>query len=390
MIRARVGPGESTSDVTGRRARPGAVMADELDREAGAAAGEGPVLDERHHVPVGGGGHSAQANTGAGASHASAHRRDGQTAHAMGDAGSLTQGVSSDVAPVVEEFMEQAAQQNEAANEAVIEEGRAEGEKEPPYISFENVSKSFGDFVVLREVNFFVRPGETLCILGRSGVGKSVSLQILLGFLKPDSGRVLVAGEEITGFDEKQLQAIRRKVTMVFQNGALFDSISVGENVAFPLRERGEMGEEQIFQVVKGLLEMAGVAGMDNLLPSDLSTGMKRSVAIARALASQPEAVLYDEPTTMVDPLMGQLLGNLIERLKEQLHLTSIVVTHDMRFAKKLADRVVFLHEGRAHFFGTMEQMEQQADPILQEFLTRDELVLPGRGNGGTSVAIPG
>ena len=134
---------------------------------------------------------------------------------------------------------------------------------------------------------------------------------------------------------------------MVFQNGALFDSITVGENVAFPMRERGEMAEDQILQVVKGLLEMVGVAGMESLLPSDLSTGMKRSVAIARALAAQPEAVLYDEPTTMVDPLMAHLLGNLIERLKQQLHLTSIVVTHDMRLAKKLADRVVFLQCGQ-------------------------------------------
>ena len=130
---------------------------------------------------------------------------------------------------------------------------------------------------------------------------------------------------------------------------------------------------------MKGLLELVGVAGMDNLLPSDLSTGMKRSVAIARALASQPEAVLYDEPTTMVDPLMGQLLGDLIERLKQQLHLTSIVVTHDMRFAKKLADRVVFLHEGKAHFFGTMDEMQASDDPVLKEFLVLDELVLPGR-----------
>ncbi len=302
-----------------------------------------------------------------------------------GSEGSLTEGISADVAPVVEDFLEEAAQQNEEAAEAV-----AEGDKNgvlAPYISFQNISKSFGDFHVLKDVSFFVNPGETLCILGRSGVGKSVSLQMLLGFLKPDAGTISVAGEDITGFDEQQLQAIRRKVTMVFQNGALFDSISVGENVAFPLRERGELGEDQIFQVVKGLLEMVGVAGMDALLPSDLSTGMKRSVAIARALASQPEAVLYDEPTTMVDPLMGQLLGNLIDRLKQQLHLTSIVVTHDMRFAKKLADRVVFLHEGNAHFFGTMEEMEKSEDPILQEFLSLDQLVLPSVSSANGWVA---
>jgi phospholipid/cholesterol/gamma-HCH transport system ATP-binding protein len=277
------------------------------------------------------------------------------------------------VAPAVEEFMVQAAQQNEAAAEAVPERKDHPG----AYISFDKVSKSFGDFHVLKEVSFSVSPGETLCILGRSGVGKSVSLQMLLGFLKPDSGQILVAGEDITGFSEKQLQEIRRKVTMVFQNGALFDSITVGENVAFPLRERKDMEEDQIFQVVRGLLEMVGVAGMDGLLPSDLSTGMKRSVAIARALAAQPEAILYDEPTTMVDPLMAHLLGDLIQRLKEQLHLTSIVVTHDMRFAKKLADRVVFLHQGEARFFGTMDEMERSDDPILREFLLLDELTLP-------------
>lgn len=298
---------------------------------------------------------------------------DGATGHETDENTPLTAEVSADVAPAVEEFMEQAAQQNEAAMDAVPEVNHQQG----PYISFENVHKSFGDFVVLNDVSFFVNPGETLCILGRSGVGKSVSLQMLMGFLKPDQGRVLVAGEDITQFDEKKLQEIRRKVTMVFQNGALFDSISVGENVAFPLRERKDLAEDQIFQVVKGLLEMVGVAGMDGLLPSDLSTGMKRSVAIARALASQPEAVLYDEPTTMVDPLMGHLLGDLIKRLKQQLHLTSIVVTHDMRFAKKLADRVVFLHEGKARFFGTMEEMEQSKDEILTEFLALDSLVLP-------------
>ncbi|WP_263409531.1 ABC transporter ATP-binding protein [Terriglobus tenax] len=285
----------------------------------------------------------------------------------------LTADVSPDVAEVVEEFMSEAAEQNEAAKES----SEALPGKPLPYISFENVSKSFGDLHVLREVNFCVLPGETLCILGRSGVGKSVSLQILMGFLKPDAGTVRVAGEDICGFTERDMQKIRRKVTMVFQNGALFDSVTVGENVAFPLRERGDLGEEQIQQVVKGLLEMVGVAGMEDLLPSDLSTGMKRSVAIARALSSQPEAILYDEPTTMVDPLMGQLLGNLIERLKRQLHLTSIVVTHDMRFAKKLADRIVFLHEGRALFFGTMEEMEKSEDPILREFFSLDELVLP-------------
>ena len=156
-----------------------------------------------------------------------------------------------------------------------------------------------------------------------------------------------MAYEDVTDFTEAQMEEIRKKVTMVFQNGALFDSLTVGENVAFPLRERGGLEEEQIYQIIDGLLDMVGVREFRDQLPSDLSTGMKRSVAIARALAAQPEAVLYDEPTTMVDPLMAHLLGDLIKKLKRQLKLTSIVVTHDMALAKKLADRLLFLHEAR-------------------------------------------
>ena len=319
---------------------------------------------------------------------------DGKPKQEIDAEGSLTADISPETAPVVEEFMAEAAEANEAEAESAGQEmtfsataglsgaGFA-GEAVGPYIAFEGVCKSFGDFVVLKDVSFYVNPGETLCILGRSGVGKSVSLQILMGFLKADGGTVLVAGQDIADYDERQMQEIRRKVTMVFQSGALFDSITVGENVAFPLREREHMQEDQIQKLVTGLLDMVGVVGMENLLPSDLSTGMKRSVAIARALAAQPTAILYDEPTTMVDPLMAHLLGNLIQLLKSQLHLTSIVVTHDTRFADKLADRVVFLHEGKARFFGTMEEMRKSDDPVLQEFLLLDELVLPGHAVAG-------
>src|SRR5690242_20378506 len=243
-----------------------------------------------------------------------------------------------------------------------------------PYIEFKEVCKAFGSNVVLQDVSFDVSPGQTMCILGRSGVGKSVSLQLIMGFLKADCGGVIVAGEDITTMDEPNLERIRKKVTMVFQNGALFDSLSVGENVAFPLRERRDLNEEQIFQVVDGLLDMVGVKSMRDLLPSELSTGMKRSVAIARALAAQPEAILYDEPTTMVDPLMAQLLGDLIKKLKFQLKLTSVVVTHDMRLAEKLADRVVFLHEGRVVFFGSPQEMTRSSEPIVTQFLALDEL----------------
>jgi phospholipid/cholesterol/gamma-HCH transport system ATP-binding protein len=250
------------------------------------------------------------------------------------------------------------------------------GEQLGPYIEFKEVSKSFGSKRILDKVSFSVMPGETVCILGRSGVGKSVSLHNIMGFLKPDSGRLIVAYQDVTDYTDEQMDEIRKKVTMVFQNGALFDSLTVGENVAFPLREHRELSEQQIFQVVDGLLDMVGVKEMRDLLPSDLSTGMKRSVAIARALAARPDCVLFDEPTTMVDPLMAQLLGDLIKKLKAQLHLTSVVVTHDMRLAKKLADRIVFLHEAKALFFGTYPEMEKCEEPIVQEFLALDELTL--------------
>ena len=262
------------------------------------------------------------------------------------------------------------------------QQNHSDPEHPEPYIEFRNVYKSFGDHRVLEDVSFKVYPGETLCILGRSGVGKSVSLHHIMGFLKPDSGRVIVAFEDITDYPEAKLEHIRKKVTMVFQNGALFDSLSVGENVAFPLRERHDLDEAQIYQIVDGLLDMVGVKAMRDLLPSNLSTGMKRSVAIARALSAQPECILYDEPTTMVDPLMAQLLGDLIQKLKHQLKLTSIVVTHDMRLAKKLADRIVFLHEARAIFVGSVHEMERANEEVVQEFLKLDELIVPGRDDG--------
>ena len=245
-----------------------------------------------------------------------------------------------------------------------------------PYIEFQHVDKAFGDKQILIDVSFKVMPGETVCILGRSGVGKSVSLHNIMGFLKPDAGRVIVSFEDITDYPESELDRIRKKVTMVFQNGALFDSLSVGENVAFPLRERGDLTEEQIFQIVDGLLDMVGVGQYREQLPSELSTGMRRSVAIARALSAQPDAILYDEPTTMVDPLMAQLLGNLIQKLKVQLKLTSIVVTHDMALAKKVADKIVFLHEARVVFYGTPAEMERSEEPIVREFLDLDTLDL--------------
>ena len=247
----------------------------------------------------------------------------------------------------------------------------------PAFIDFEKVTIAFGDRKILDEVSFHVGRGQTLCILGRSGVGKSVSLRILLGFLKADSGSVRVDGQDISSLDEQGLQEIRKHVTMVFQNGALFDSLTVGENIAFPLREKGGLVEDQIQQLVARLLELVGASETVNLLPSSLSTGQKRCIAIARALAAQPEAILYDEPTTMVDPIMARSIGDLIQRLKLQLGITSIVVTHDMRFAMRLADLVLFLDSGTARFFGTIKEFLECTDPHVQQFFTLDAYVLP-------------
>lgn len=246
-----------------------------------------------------------------------------------------------------------------------------------PYIDFQKVTIAFGDRKILDDISFHVGRGQTLCILGRSGVGKSVSLRILLGFLKADSGHVFVDGQDITDMGEQGLQEVRKHVTMVFQNGALFDSLSVGENIAFPLREKGGLQEDQIQQLVTRLLELVGASDTVDLLPSSLSTGQKRCIAIARALAAQPEAILYDEPTTMVDPIMGRLIGDLIQRLKLQLGITSIVVTHDMRFAMRLADLVLFLDSGEARFFGTIREFLDCKDPHVQQFLALDAYTLP-------------
>ena len=244
-------------------------------------------------------------------------------------------------------------------------------------ISFKHVSMWFDERRVLDDVSFAVNRGETLCILGRSGVGKSVALRILMGFLKPQVGSIRVDGEEINGLSEEGMQTVRKRVTMVFQNGALFDSLSVRENIAFPLRERGGLQEDQIQQVVDRLIELVGAEDVPDALPASLSTGRRRAVAIARALASQPEVVLYDEPTTMVDPIIARRLGGIIQRLKQQLGFTSIVVTHDMRFAERLADTVLFLHDGRAAYFGPLSGFLASTDPNIQQFLTLDAYHLP-------------
>jgi len=249
-----------------------------------------------------------------------------------------------------------------------------QAESYPHYIEFRHVYKTF-DHPVLVDSNFHVNAGETVAIIGRSGVGKSVTLSHIMGFLKPDSGRVIVANEDITDLDEPELRRIRRKVTMVFQSGALFDSLTVAENVLFSLELREDYDRQNKEEVVRGLLEIVDISQAADAYPSDLSTGYKRAVAIARALAAQPQCVLYDEPTTMVDPIMSDHIGDLMLRLKKQLSLTSVVVTHDLDLMYKVADRVVFLYDGSVIFFGPVGELNQSTHPHIQEFLEMDRVV---------------
>ncbi len=246
-------------------------------------------------------------------------------------------------------------------------------EEFPHYIEFRHVYKTF-DRPILVDISFYVDAGETLAIIGRSGVGKSVSLGHIMGFLKADEGQVIVSYTDITHMTEAELGRIRKKVTMVFQSGALFDSLTVGENILFSLELREDYNEENKEEVVNGLLKLVDLSEYRDVYPADLSTGFKRAVAIARALAAQPECVLYDEPTTMVDPIMGDHLGNLMVRLKNQLKLTAVVVTHDLDLMRKVADKVVFLYEGKAIFFGKTEDLEKSDHPHIREFLAMDRL----------------
>jgi phospholipid/cholesterol/gamma-HCH transport system ATP-binding protein len=245
----------------------------------------------------------------------------------------------------------------------------------PHYIEFRHVYKTF-DKPVLVDSNFYIDAGETIAIIGRSGVGKSVSLGHIMGFLKPDKGQVIVAHEDITNFPESELRRIRKKVTMVFQSGALFDSMTVGENIEFSLELRDDYDVQNKEDVVQGLLDLVDLGVYRDVYPTDLSTGYKRAVAIARALAAQPECILYDEPTTMVDPIMSDHLGNLMLRLKQQLRLTSAVVTHDLELMRKVADKVVILHQGQIIYFGPVSQLEQSQHEHIKEFLAMDRVEL--------------
>ena len=244
----------------------------------------------------------------------------------------------------------------------------------PYFIEFDDVWKSFDDRRILNGISFGVEQGETFAILGPSGVGKTVTLTLAVGLLTADAGQIIIDGEDITHMTERELAPVRRKMQLVFQSGALFDSLSVRENVAFPLSDRGT-SDEVVDRKVEEYLKLVEIEGVADLMPSELSTGMKRAVAIARAVAAQPKAILYDEPTTMVDPLMSQTINKLIRKMQRQLGLTQMVVTHDIaNCAEKVADHVALLHEGRFVFIGTMNELYASDHPVVREFVEEDRI----------------
>jgi phospholipid/cholesterol/gamma-HCH transport system ATP-binding protein len=240
----------------------------------------------------------------------------------------------------------------------------------PSLIRCQGVRKSFGAKAVLRGVTLEVPAGETVVLLGGSGSGKSVLLKHLNGLLRPDDGSIEVEGTHLETLDEDDLVPVRRRVSMLFQQGALFDSLTVGDNVAFPLREHRMLEEDAIPARVAEVLAMVGLEETERLMPSELSGGMRKRAALARSLVLEPKAVLYDEPTTGLDPVVAAKINHLIRDLQKRLGLTSVVVTHDLASAFYLGDRVAFLAEGRIRFFGTPEEARASTDEMLHEFLT--------------------
>jgi phospholipid/cholesterol/gamma-HCH transport system ATP-binding protein len=236
-------------------------------------------------------------------------------------------------------------------------------------ITVDNLVQTIGGQEILRGFSLKVYQGETLVLLGRSGGGKSVFLRHLIGLMQPISGTVAVGQEVISGLQERELAKVRRSMGMLFQNGALFDSLTVADNVAFPLRERGETDETIVTAKVEEALQMVDLAGHEAKMPVNLSGGMRKRVALARALVNQPRCMLYDEPTAGLDPIVADSIDLLIRRLQRKLGVTSIVVTHDMKSTFTIADHVALLHEGRCYFYGTCDQLRASTDPVIRDFV---------------------
>lgn len=236
-------------------------------------------------------------------------------------------------------------------------------------ISVRGLTKSIGAQEILRGVDLEVAPGETLVIIGRSGGGKSVLLKHFIGLMKPNEGEIWIEGQNITDMNERQLGAIRRKIGILFQGAALFDSMTVAENIAFPLREAGERDPKLLRERVREMLDVVELEGQEDKMPVNLSGGMKKRVGLARSIIRRPKCVLYDEPTSGLDPVVSDSINKLIRRLQERFGMTSVVVTHDMKSAADVGDHIAYLHEGRIYFYGMPNELQQTTDPLLQDFM---------------------
>lgn len=240
---------------------------------------------------------------------------------------------------------------------------------ETPAIEVTDLKKRLGTQDVLRGVTLQVQRGETCVVLGRSGCGKSVLLKHLIGLMRPTSGRVFIAGEDITDLPERKLLQVRRKVGMLFQSAALFDSMTVEQNLEFPLKEQGMQDPKEIHDRVTEALEMVDLLGAEKKMPDKLSGGMRKRVGLARTIVGRPHCILYDEPTTGLDPITTDSINHLIRRLQKRINVTSVVVTHDMKTAFHCGDSIVFLHEGLIYFQGTVGQLKASTDPVITDFI---------------------
>jgi len=236
-------------------------------------------------------------------------------------------------------------------------------------IEIKNLWKTFNSNKVLRGVDLTIASGSTLVVIGRSGCGKSVLLKHIIGLMRPDSGEVLIDGRDVWKLKGKELDDLRKRINMVFQGGALFDSLTVGENVGFELIEYTSMGEREIFDRVEEALSLVGLSGIENLTPAELSGGMRKRVALARAICTRPEILLYDEPTTGVDPITAASINELIISLHDKLKVTSVAVTHDMKSAYKIADKIAMLYQGQIIAVGTPEEIQNTKHPIVYQFI---------------------
>lgn len=241
-------------------------------------------------------------------------------------------------------------------------------------ISLRQLNITFGTHTVLDNIDLDVYKGETLAVLGPSGTGKSTVLRSMIGLLEPNGGQIFIQGEDVSGLDEDGWNRLRMKMGMVFQYSALFDFLTVGENVAFGLRQHTDKSNEEIQGIVTQMLDLVGLPGTQDLYPTELSGGMKKRVGLARAIAVNPEIVLYDEPTAGLDPIMSRNISRLIKKTQEQLHVTSVLVTHDMQSAFYAADRVAMLYEGHIVAIGTAEEMKNSTNPIVKAFIEGREI----------------